>query len=300
MAVKGKKTKKFKFKFKIDILKSRDVDLQKDNVAWLKKEASKHISPLEFEVDAELDERKWNEKKLEEEAYYSFRMAIKVFDVVVTKARKDNDAAAIKSAFKTLEKDADYGFEKWLKDIESGKEDNAKSLADGKKAMNKLTAVDFRNAFDEPRTQALDELQPLLKAQPDPKQGPKVSKALASIQSSFESVGKEAQKAVDFLMKSARKSVKDDSVDAKLNEFWGEVMKGADVFDPFLDGCDKLTDALDDAIAATKTDKIDMDELKKAAKTLNELSSLNKKADKAVKLATDLLPKFKSIESKLK
>ncbi len=303
MAVKGKKTKRFKFTMKFDLMKVPKVDFQDESRDWLKqnKEAGKYLKELEYDLDAELDDRKWTEKKLEDDAYYAIRMAVKMFDQEVKKAKKANDPGAVRSAYRDLEKDADYGLDKWLKDLESGKADNAKALADGKKAFNKLNAINFKGAFEGPRKKALDALKPLTKANPDTKQAPKISKTLEGLKSSFEAVGKEAQSAVDFLVKSSKKTKEDDNVDQELVKFADEVLKCADVFEPFLEGCEDLTDALEEAIAATKSkDDVDTDAVDEAVGKLEKLSSLDRYAAEAVALAKKLTPRFKKIETKLK
>lgn len=294
MADKGKK--KFKFDLTYDI---KDLckfnDLHKESQSALL--AVSGLKPLKYRVDAELDERKWNEKKLKEEAYYGFKMAIIMLDKEVKKCK--GNEKDLKKAYDEFLKDAEYGLEKFMKDQESGKADNAKPLKDGKAAMNKLEAVKS-NSFDDPRKGAIAALEPLTKKGADKKDADTANKKLTTIKTMFDKSGKAAEEAVDFLMSMAKKMADNKDADQSLKDFGKEVLKKEKVFDEFLFAAHKFNEAFENGIKATEGDELDVDKAKEALKEFEGLSSLEKKAAAAVKEAAALQPKFKKIESKLK
>jgi hypothetical protein len=305
MAAGGKK--KIKLALKYDILKFDKMDTKNasDFIAS-NKDLAKLVKPLEFKVDAELDEKKYDAKKLEDVVYYGdkggvfgIRMAVKLFDMAVAEAKKKNRPDDVKKAYAELEKDSKYAFEKLMKDLESGKADNAGALKDGKAAMNKLDAVKS-NSFEDPRKGAIKALEALTKANADKGAAAKANKALTTIKTLFDKSGKEAEKAVDFLMSTGKKMKDDKDADQALKDFGKEVLKQEKVFEAFLDGAYKFGEAFDEAITATEAEEVDAGKARDLIKSFEELSSLEKKAAAAVQCANKLRPKFKSIESKLK
>lgn len=306
MAAAGKK-KKIRLALKYDILKFDKMDT-KNAIDFIvtNKDLAKVVKPLEFKVDAELDERKYDAKKLEDVVYYGdkggvfgIRMAVKLFDMAVAEAKKKNKPDDVKKAYSELEKDSKYAFEKLMKDLESGKADNAQALKDGKAAMNKLDAVKS-NAFEDPRKGVLKALEPLIKKDAGKDEASKANKILVTISTLFDKSGAEATKAVEFLASTGKKMKDDKDADQSLKEFGKEILKKEKIFDDFLDGASKFDDAFDMALTATEGDELDVDAVKRAIKEFEALSSLEKLAAAAVKAARELQPKFKKIESKLK
>lgn len=303
MAATGAK-KKMRLTLKYDIFKYDKQDCKgAASVIEGNKELAKLVKPLEFKVDAELDDRKWDPKKLEDVGYYGdkggvfgIRMAVKLFDTAVTQSKSPD---VVKKAYAQLVKDASYAFEKLMKDIESGKADNAGALKDGKAAMNKLDAFKS-NSFEDPRKGAIKALEPLTRKGADKSTAAKANKALVTIKTLFDKSGKEAEKAVDFLMNTAKKMRDDKDADQSLKNFGKEVLKQERMFDDFLDAATRFGDVFDDAIKATEAEDIDADKAGDLVKSFESLSSVEKLAAAAVDCARKLKPKFKQIEAKLK
>lgn len=292
MADKSKK--KFKFDLVYEASKKDMPDIQNDN--YSKITGIKGYKPLKYKVDAELDSRKWkNEAKIKEEAYYGFKMAVIMLDKDIKKAKNDKD---YKDAWDTFLDDAEYGLDKWMKDQESGKADNAKAMKDGKSAMNKLNNMKFKGAFEGPRKAALEALKPLTKSSPDKGAGKKAADALGKIKTGFDAVGKEGQNVIDFLTKTAKTQVKDDKIDPEVKKFFEEALKLEDKLAPVGESVEEFADALDQAIEAVKASEPDPDAIKEAYDTLDGLSSLEADAIKALDEAKKLVPKFKKIEKK--
>lgn len=295
MADKGKKKFKFEMSWKLDEL-CKFNDLHKESQSAL--QAAKGLKPLSYKIDAELDERKWNEKKLKEEAYYAFKMALIMLDKEVKKIK--GDEKELKKAYDDFLKDADYGLEKFVKDLESGKADNAKALKDGKSAFAKLDGVEFKGAFENPRKAALDALNPLTKGdKADAKEGAKSLKALETAKGKLDEVGKDAESAINFLMKTAKQTKNDKDVDPELKKFAEEIFKYEDEFETFLSAADDLTGTFDQAINALKKGAIEPGQAKEFCEMFQSLKPLEKHAQTCVQLAKKLKPQFKKIEKKL-
>lgn len=300
MAAGGKK--QFKLTLKYDVLTYNKMDLTRDSASFVAddKELAKLIKPLEFKVDSELDERKWNPRKLEEDGYYAFRMSVKLFDQAIKKAKEKGKPESVKKAYAKMEKDAELGFENWLKDLESGKADNAKALKDGKTAFAKMEGVEFKGAFDGPRKSALEALSPLMRSdKPDPQQGAKVLKALEAAKAKLDSVGKDAEAAINFLLRTAKQTKNDKDVDPELKAFATEVSKNASEFEVFISAADDLTSAFDMSINALKKGAIEKEEARNFIQNFMSLKPLDKHAQDCMKLAKKLKPQFQKIEKKL-
>ena len=88
--------------------------------------------------------------------------------------------------------------------------------------------------------------------------------------------------------------------DAALKQFGTEVLKNEKVFQEFLDGADKFDEAFGEALEATGEESVEADKAKDLTKEFEALSSVDKKAQEAIKFAKQLQPKFKKIADKFK
>ncbi|QYK42386.1 MAG: hypothetical protein KF887_04480 [Paracoccaceae bacterium] len=306
MAAAGTK-KKIKFEIEIEPFDETD----KGNKAWATgiKEIDKAVKTIKWKGEAELDDKKWPVKKLQEEGAFAARMALKIFAGCVREAKKTAEKGkekdgikAVLDGYKDLEKDLDSGLDKWLENIESGKADNAGALKAGKAAFDKLNSVEFKGAFDGPRKKAIDALKALTKDGVDPKVQQKAGKVLEGLADEFGKTGKEAQKAIDFLLKTGKKLKDDKDADAELKNFGVEVLKGKneETFTDFVDAAEKLGEVFEVVVEDAKKGALDPDTAKTAVSELERLSGLEKTAQSAVALAKSLTAKFKKIEQKLK
>lgn len=308
MADTGKKTEKFKFKFEVDLMNKKDVkdvDFHKENREWLagQKAALKYVKPLKFEVDAELDSRKWNEKKIQEEGFYGFRMAIKMFDQAVHEAKEKNDPGSIKSAYKDLEKDADYGFEKWLKDVESGKADNAKNLKECGNAFKQIADADMANVFKGPREAAVAALESLLTGGsrgPDDKKKEEAKKKVETAISDFEEHAAEVADAIDTVLKAAKGTQSNKDADGDLKAFAKKVEKEGKNMTSVVDDAAKFKKALNAVKEGLDDDDMEASDIRAHVTTLKGFSSLDKVAKDAEGEADALNKEFKKIEKNLK
>jgi hypothetical protein len=306
MAVAGGKKK-----MKVDIEINVFDETAKENKAWAEgnAELKKVCKPIKFKDEAELDDRKWNARKLEEEAFIAVRMGLKIFAGCVRDAKKKADQGkekdgvkAVLDGYSELEKEVSYGLEKWLDDIESGKADNAKALKAGKSAFEKINSIEFKGAFDGPVKKAIEALKPLTKEGADEKAKDKAAKTIEGLLKEFGDTGKQGQKAVDFLLKTGRTYEKDKSVDPAIQEFAKDVLKGknADTFEDFLNAAEDFTETFEEVVDAVKDGGCDAETAKTAIKALEGLDSLQGTADKALALAKTMTKAFNQIAGKLK
>jgi hypothetical protein len=114
----------------------------------------------------------------------------------------------------------------------------------------------------------------------------------------FDKVGREANAAVAFLMKSAKEHAKAD--DGGLQNFAKEIEKNGKVFEQFLAEADAFEKALDDAEAAIKEGKLDAAGVKDEIKKLERMAGVDRSAQAALQAAKKLKPAFLKIEKSLK
>jgi hypothetical protein len=299
---KAAKKKKFKFDITLDLFDKKFDDLKKEAKDWLKSQKlDSYMKPIKHQFEAELDERKYNEAKLTEDAYYAIRMGVKILDQVVKKAKEKNKPDDAKKGYDKFVGEAKYGLEKWEKELASGKADNAKALKDGKAAMDKLDKLDFKGAFENPRKTCVAALEKLAKGdKPDPREVERAAKTFETVQALMEKQGKEAENAISFLVKTAEKTKDDDATDDALKSFAGEVLKHEDTFNSFLEGAGDFGEALDEAIGATKGGEMDKAAVEKLLERFEKLKSLEGAAQECLKIAKKLSPQFKKIAGKLK
>lgn len=299
------KPKKIKFEFDPwKECRGKDVDAKK----WAEGQVNV-IKAIKFDLTPSkaLDERKWPEKKVLEEAYYGGpKMAVIMFTQQIVQLKddkkKDDKAKAkeLKSMYDNLCKDMEDAVEKWLEEVASGKADNAKGLKDGKAAMGKITDVEFKGAFDKPQKACVEALKGVLKGgKVDEKELAKAKKTLEGVKAEMEKTAQDAQDSIAFLMKSAKNSTKDKDADKSLQDFGKEVLTHEKEFDAFLEGAEEFDTALEDGLKAAE-DGMDEKKLGDLIKEFEKLSGLEKKAQDCMKIAKELAPKFKKIADKLK
>jgi hypothetical protein len=267
------------------------------------------IKPIKFDLTPSkaLNERKWPEKKVQEESYYGApKMGMIMFVEEVAQIRDDKKISdkdkpkELKKLYEDLCGNIEDAVEKWLEEVASGKADNAKGLKEGKAAMEKIGKVDFKGAFGKPCKACVEALKKCQKGtEVDAKELKKAKGTLETTKSEMDKNAKDAQDAISVMLKAARNATKDKDADKSLQEFGAEVMKHEKDFEGFLEGAEEFDSALDEAIEATGGE-LSPDKLKELLKTFDGLSSLEDKAQKCLDLAKTLAPKFKKIADKLK
>lgn len=300
MAADGKK--KLKFDIQIDILKDRDLDFQKDAQRILNSNAEIRslIKPMKFPVEAELDPDQWNKKKLEEDLYTPIRGQVKILDMRLKQFEKHKDVKRMKDEIKEFESNCKVGVKERTKEIVSGKADSEKALKEGKDAMTKIKTLQG-NSFDGPRKAAIEALKPLTNDKnTDASASEKAYKTLEKIKTDLDKTGKEAEKAIRFLLANAKKMKDDKKAEKSLKEFGEDVLKKERLFDDFLAAADEFGEAFDEAIRATKEEEMDAAKARDLTKTFEGLSSMNRKAEAAIDYAKELEPKFKKIANSFK
>ena len=303
----GTADKPKKIKFEFDPWKEtrgKDVDAKK----WAEGQVNV-IKPIKFDLTPSkaLDERKWPEKKVLEEAYYGGpKMAVIMFtqEIVQLKEDKKKDDKGkikeLKSMYDGLCKDMEDAVEKWLEEVASGKADNAKALKDGKSAMGKISSVDFKGAFDGKTKSCADALKDVVKdGKVDPKKAKDAKKKLTEIQSQMEKDGKDAYSSIKFLLDTAKKTGKDKDTAKSLQDFAKEIQdKYAKTFEEFTEGVEEFDEGMEMSLEGLEGEG-DPDRIKSAIEFFNGYKGLDT-AKECGDIAKKLLPKFKAIEKDLK
>lgn len=300
MAADGKK--KLKFDISVDITKDKDLDFQKDAMKVLNSNAEIRglIKPMKFPVEAELDPDEWNKKKLEEDLYGPIRGQVKILDMRLKQFEKHKDIKRIKDEIKEFEANCKVGVKERIKVIVSGKADSEKALKEGKDAMNQIKTLKG-NSFDGPRKAAIEALKPLTSDKnTDASATEKAYKTLLKIKTDLDKTGKQAEKAIGYLLANAKKMKDDKKAEKSLKEFGEEVLKKERLFDDFLAAADEFGEAFDEAVRATKEEEMDAGKARDLTKTFEELASMNRKAEAAIEYANELEPKFKKIQNSFK
>jgi hypothetical protein len=299
------KPKKYKFEF--DPWKEAK-GKEKEAQSWANGK-TKVIKPIKFDVTPSkaLDERKWPEKKVLDEAYYGKpKMALIMFVAAVAQLKDDKrvedkkKGKELESLYDGLCKDMKGAVEDWLEEVASGKADNAKALKDGKAAMGKIKDVDFKKAFDSKPADCVKALKDVVKnGKVDEKKAKEAKKALEEILSQMEKDGKDAYDAIKFLLDTARKTEKDKNTAESLQKFSKEIRDDhAGTFDKFTEGVEEFEEGVGLAVEALEGEG-DPEEIAKAIKWFEGFKGLDA-AGKCGEIAKKLQPKFKDIEKELK
>lgn len=266
---------------------------------------SKKFQKIKFSQKIKLDGKKWSKKKLNDGVHGAARWDLKVLAVRVGqyakagKADKDAETALCKDYDKIV-KTITKKLAVELEELEKGG-DNKKALKDGKAAFAKLDKIDFKGAFNGPLKSAIDVLKWLEKSVSGRNAKNAFTKAagdIATVSGQFDKVGREANAAVAFLMKSAKEHAKAD--DGGLNNFAKEIEKNGKVFEQFLAEAEAFEKALDDAEAAIKEGKLDAAGVKEEIKKLERMAGVDRSAQAALQAAKKLKPAFLKIEKSLK
>lgn len=293
-------------------------------------EIKKKLKPIKFKDKAELDTRKWNDKKLEEEALQAVRMGLKIFSSRVKDAMKEaggtmkgkkgaeedggkkkkkgsspeeQAAETVIEEYESLCKEIEYGLDKWLEDLASGKADNAKNLKDCGRAFKAIEDADIGVVFSTPRDRAADALEKLAKGGrggPDERAVNEAKEDLTEALEEFEEHSKVVADAIDTVLKAAKATKGNKEADAELQEFAKKVETGGKNMQQVVDDAAKLKKALEEAKKALDDGKTDAQTMRSHLQALQKLSGLDKSAKDAVDEAKTLAKAFKGIEKKLK
>lgn len=296
-----------KYKFEYDPWKEcrgKDVDAKK----WAEGLVNV-IKKIKFDLTPSkaLNERKWPEKKVLDEAYYGGpKMAVIMFTQQIVQLKDDKKTAdkdkpgELKEMYKTLCADMEGAIEDWLEEVASGKADNAKALKDGKAAMNDIKTVDFKGAFNGKQKACTDALKDVVKdGKVDERKAKDAKKILTEMQAEMGKTTTKAQDAIKFLVDTAKKTEKDKDTAKALQDFAATIRKDhAADFETFLEGCSNFDSALVDGIKALEG-KGDPDKIKDALDRFTSIKGLDT-AEDCGKAAKALVPQFKSIEKDLK
>ncbi|RUS59687.1 hypothetical protein EGN72_13395 [Pseudorhodobacter sp. E13] len=292
-------------------------EMGKDVTAYMKKNPAlqKKFERIEYSEKVELDKRKWTPKKLQDGLAAVARYELKLLAVRAAKMIKDGEKGDPKKLEKALTKEFEDIKSQILdkaslaiEEVVSDKGDNAKSLKDCKAAFGKLGDVDFANMYKGPRESMVvifDNLAAALKDAGEQKDGGKAMfssylKDIEEITGDFERVGKAANTAIDTLLKAAKTTKADKSVDAELTAFAEKVLKNEGKFTSAVDKGKKFSDALEAAAKLMKAGKATEKDAKLQAAVFKKLSGLDGSGKDAISLARKLEPEFKKIEKKLK
>ena len=270
------------------------------------KALSKKFVNITYKEKVDLDPRKWKKKDLNDGVLSVARYELKLLAVRVGKAAKDGAADGkvetelskeYDKIVKAINKKLSLAIEELAKDTGN----NKKALKDGKAAFAKLDKIDFKGAFSGPLKSATDVLKWLEKSVSGRNAKNAFTKAasdIATVSGQFDKVGREANAAVAFLMKSAKEHAKAD--DGGLQNFAKEIEKNGKVFEQFLSEADAFEKALDDAEAAIKEGKLDAAGVKDEIKKLERMAGVDRSAQAALQAAKKLKPAFLKIEKSLK
>jgi len=305
MPAAGEK-KKFKFEFEVDLLgnkiKELKFDFHKEVKAMIEndRQLKNIVKPIKFKVEAELDADEWDEEKIVEDGYCTFRGQVKQFCERVRKAVEDKKPGDVKKEYDSLVKIAEKGVTKWIKDEASGKADNDKSLKAGTKALEGMEEIDPEAISKKPRLAAIEALEPFLSSggAKDEKAKEKAGKALKAAYDEFKKNGGGVNDAVKALLDMAKKTGS-TSKDASLMAFGVKVGKDKGVFKSMSRELDVLAKTLKEASEAASDGKLD----EKAAETytdiLKEMKSLDGSVSKGFELVEKHGKEFDKIKDKL-
>ncbi len=307
MAAAAGEKKDMKIDIKIDVFS----ECQKKDKDWALglKGVSGKCKPIPYKDKVEADSKKWTDAKLNKAALDAINMGLKQFSQRIVQfkeefdKKKKEEKVVIKelcTEYDRFSKEIVEALAVWIEEQLSGKADNAKSLKDCGGAIEKLGKIDFKGAFSKPRERVVNVLKPLAADTGGDKGTDKAVEELEGAKSELLETGDQATFVIDTLIKAARKTKSDKNVDPELVAFAQKVLKNEKIFDAFLKGADEFGDALDDALAAAKSGKLDKKEAAKHLKSVESLKSLDADVKTVLDLANKLEPEFNKIKGKLK
>jgi hypothetical protein len=304
MAAAAGDKKKFKFDYVLDLMKG-DIKFQKYDFTddtrkkvRADKELSKLIKPIKFKVEAELDDKEWDEDRIVEEGYLQIRNLVIRVDGPIQAGQKPEDAA---KAYKTLTSQAEKVICAWIKKEASGKADNDKALAQGAKALAGMDKIDPEMISTAPRQLAIEALEPLTKSggDKDEKAKEEAKSALTQAHDAFKSNGEEANKAIKALMGAAKKIKSNTKADASVKAFGTKLDKDKDTFKSISGQLDTLGAALKEVSDLAADGKLDQKMAKTYTDMFKKLKSLDSVVDKAFEKLSKYGDEFEEIEKKL-
>ncbi|QDY70925.1 hypothetical protein [Qingshengfaniella alkalisoli] len=310
--------KDIKVTMKVDPTKEVDDKLGK----WLKEQpkAKSMLKPIEAKAKLAVDPRKWNDKKITDAMYAGARMEFQIFaqrvhdikTAVEKGKKKPGDVEGdLKKAYDKLKRYASVAAEDTAKEIEADKGDNAKALRQGKAALREAAKVDFGKVFSGPRSLTIDALNDAAKAAADdsgkaggnaPAKGrTSTDKRIDTAQSDFRKSGKNAEAAIEYLVKMAKDTAKNKDASPLLRSFAEDIRKAQKA------GLDKFASALGLFGKLLDQAEAEMNDPKKTARTctkivgeLEKFKSVDTVSQKAGTTIKKLEADFRKIEKELK
>ncbi len=311
MGAKGEK-KKFKFSFELDVVNNKpnevkselSTDFQKESKDFISSSAElmKVVKPLSLDVEAELDDAEWDEKKIITEGYYSFRMYVKGFDQTVKEGKKKSRPDVVIKEFKSLEKRCNSALKKWLEKTASGKADNDKALKAGADAIKAVESADFVSFAGKARSAATKALEPFTKSggKPDKKEFQNAQKGIGDAIGEFAKTWQIAFDAKEALQDAAKKIGSDKKADGSLKTFASNVKKQEGTLDKLVEGIRPILLAMFEAQEELAKDEPDAKKLKATYDKLDKMKAAEANGPKLDKIMKTFSKDFEKIEKSLK
>lgn len=308
MADDGKK--EFKAETKFSILKEadpKDLKYLKDKLS--DKLMSSLNKDIAFSDKVMLDSRKWKQKDLDDGVYAVARYELKIFGTALGKRVDEHegkklDDKKLEESVKKLQTDTvkkviekvSLALEELAKE---GSGDGKKAAKDGNAAFKKLLEVDF-DSFGVNAALAVKVLEDLEKSIKKGGKGAsgfeKARGGFEKVNTSFEKDGKEAQAAVDFIMKKLREIQGDTKNPPNAIEFAKNFVKShGPEFDKFLLDVTEFEKLLTSATAKMKGNQMDEKEVAELISSLSGAKDLAKDAKGIGKTAKKNANNFKNI-----
>lgn len=304
MADDGKK--EFKAEIKCNILAETDDKDQK----YLKDKLSDKLwkslnKEIPYSEKVSLDGRKWKQKDLDDGIFAVARYELKQFGTALGKRVDDKlEGDKLEDSIKKLQADfvkkiiakVSLAVEELAKE---GSGDGKKAAKDGNAAFKKLLEVDF-HSFGVNAALAVKVLEDLEKSIQKGGKGAsgfeKARKGFETINTSFEKDGKEAQAAVDFIMKKLREIQGDNKNPPNAVDFAKDFVKShGPEFDKFLLDVTEFEKLLNSATAKMKGNQMDEKEVAELIASLSGAKDLAKDAKDIGKTAKKNANNFKNI-----
>ena len=286
---------------------------------WIRKNPKlrKIFGKFTYSQAVELDERKWDARKLSKALEGLVRYELKQLSVAAWKTYGDLKPGDVKGEIKAIEKlgktydriskAIDDKCVDALEELEEDKGDNKRGLKDGRTALKKLADVDLKNFFSGHGKAAASALEALAKALE--KAGgatgesaafTAASKTLDQTYKSFTDEAGDAVAAIDFLVKTSDTIHKNKETAESLNGFAAEIDGYEKTLSAFAKNLDCYGDQIQALSSAVEGGKLTAKLCRSKARDVSDTSRLDKSAAD-VKKALDALDKtFRSIEKELK
>lgn len=308
MADDGKK------EFKAEIKCAATEEADKSDLKYLEDKLDKKLwtsinKKIDFSDKVMLDGRKWKQKDLDDGIYAVARYELKVFSTALGKRVKEHenkklDDKKLEEAIKKLHTDTvKTVIEKVSLAVEElakeGSGDGKKAAKDGNAAFKKLLDVDF-DSFGVNAALAVKVLEDLEKSIKKGGKGAsgfeKARGGFEKVNTSFEKDGKEAQAAVDFIMKKLREIQGDNKNPPNAVTFAKDfIKKHAPEFDKFLVDVTDFEKLLTSATAKMKGNQMDEKEVAELIASLSGSKDLAKDAKEIGRIAKKNATNFKNI-----